>query len=854
MPRRFSIFAVSLSLVLLALPAHAQKAGKAPAKPLPPPEKLGVRLGTVQVAPPPGLALFNKALVETQAGHYAEAERLYKQLLKMEPDAAAAWANLGLIVGRQDRITEATNYIEKAVRLSPETGAFWAQLSAYQLRGQKWDAARQSAQKALSLEPQNLLALATVGDTYFAQKRYKEAVPVLRKLRTLEGSNPTDHTEITLTLALAGSGKASEAVAIAQKRSARLPKDTNSQLLLGDMARRAGNIAVAQSAYKKAAALNPNSPGVLAGLSLTAAAQGDRATALKLVNTRLASDPRNPVLHFQKGYLIYTDTTRPNDERFGEAASAFHQAAVLDPKNALYRAYTGVALMMQGPFPGLRKDEQPPQDTPPFAAAEVMLQGALAIAPHDTLSRLTLASIAERRNQLDNAIAQYRAILVYAPNDRDALRGIAGVLYAQGKKTEAYQQMEEIARRLPKDTQALSELASWYIEDKRVDDARLAYKRVLQRNDRDVPARIALARTFEVDKKPTEAIAQYEAALAADPKSRDSALLLGSLLVEQKKVDEGIAVFRQFLDRVPDDNLVRYQLAQTLRDAKRYDEALPELQNLTLRKDDPNRSIYLLSAPRLLIEQKKYDEAARRLLQLSSEEPNNDEVRYLLADVYEKAGQPEKGEAILLEILNRPPDPTGKPAPLPARPRLLLAEMYERAQKWDDAAAQYEEVLRLNAMQTNALFALQRVREKQAKPDAAAQFLEGLALAGDKEPNLPAVGGVHQLYQENKSWDKWRAFTAQVLAKYPDNRNAIYLRARSLTEQAPDENARREAIALYEKIIKKDANDTEAQRNLARELEALGRKAEATAAYKALLKSQPTDTDAATALQRLGAK
>ncbi|MDX1932425.1 MAG: tetratricopeptide repeat protein [Capsulimonadales bacterium] len=842
------LLASSLLASAVGTPVRAQK--NAPGLP---PNAPAQNLGRFQVAPPPGLALFNRALEATKAGKYAEAERLYRKVVKDAPEAAAAWANLGLLVGRQERIKEAIEFLTRATRVSPETGAFWAQLSAFQLRGKQWKAAELSARKALARDAADLLAVANLSDALFQQRRYAEAAVILKKLSRMEGDPPTDHTEITLILALSGAGKAREALPLAQARSDRRPKDVQSFLLLGDTARRAGDIGTAEKAYRQASNLDPKHPGALAGISVTAAIRGDRTAALKLIDQRLAKEPFRAELYFQKGYIIYSDNTRPPEERLGIAEGAFRRAAALDPKNPQYLTYSGLVLMLRGPYPGLREDEEPPSGVPPYAMAENYLRGALTLNPKLTMARLALGSISEQRRKPAEAIAQYEAVLQYAPKDADAHRGIAGVHYAQGRKAKAYERMETIARLNPTDTQALSELASWYVADKRSDDAEKVYRRVLLRNPKDAPARLALGRMQEERKNLPGAATEYRAAVAGAPTDRNATLLLANVLQLQKKTADAIQVLREFLHRSPENNPIRWQLALLLKESGKTDEALAEMQQLTLKNDDPDRLTYLLSVPRLHLEAKRFDEAISTLLRLQTEHPKEDAIRYLLADAYERSDRKEKAEAVLREMVDRSADPTRRNAPPDPRPRLALAELYERSNAWDEAATLYEDVLRYETMNVTALFALSRVREKGNKPDAAVDFLTVLATANDREPSLPGVGAIHQLYLNQGKLDRYLEFTKALLAKYPENRNARYIRARSLTEGTPDENARREAASLYQAIVESNADDIEARRNLAKEWEALGRKDDAVGAYREILKKRATDTDALASLRRLGA-
>ena len=831
-------------------------------------EAKAVKLGTMQVQPPPGLALFNQALAATKAGKYAEAERLYKSLVRQQPDAAAAWANLALLQGRRGAYADAAKSMGKASQISPKTATFAAQQSSFALRAGQNKEAERAARKALTLEPKNVIALGNLGDLLFQQKRFAEAVPVLRTLRAVEGKQANPRTEIGLTLSLGASGQYAEALALARQRAQRLPREANAQLLHGDIARMAGNADEARIAYQKAATLAPDNPSAKAAMAYMAVQRGDRDETRRLIQERLKKTPNDPRLHFQMGYSFYGDDRISGAERFAKARIGFLRAATLEPKNPLYVTYTGIAAMMQGAeyFKEAESlgDDAAVQGKRTAAAerykeAESLLTGALTLNSKYTLARMGLANIAEQSQKYKEAETQYRAILAYAPKDKDARRSLAGLLYITKRHPEAFAEMETLAAQYPTDSQTLSELASWQYSDGKIAETQKTYERVLQRDPNNVPALIASGRLQENLGRWGAAQKYYADALQRDPKNATAALLRGQLLVEQKKPDEAIGVYRKTLDADPTSNVVRWQLALLLRDQKRFDESLAEMQAITLSKTDKNRVMYVLGAPRLLMEQQKYPEAVSELTRLRRENPDDREIGYTLAEAQEKAGLPDQAEKTLTELaaVSAPKAGTAEIAPPDARPLVAKAGLYERANKIEDAGIAYEDALRLDSSNVVALQGLSRVRQKQGKSEMASAFLEELALSDAATPSLAALGGARQLHLQTKTTKQFVEFTKRLIEKYPDNRDALYTRARILTEETadykPDDASREEAVALYDKILKKDFSDRNAQLKKAQQLETLGKKDDAMAAYRAVQKTDPNNSDANAAISRLTA-
>ena len=107
---------------------------------------------------------------------FAEAERLYRQILTRNPDNVSAmrlWARLGI---RQKQYSDAEVILKQAVELAPDFSQAWADLVTVQYEQQKLDDAIESAKKLIKLDarvPSGYLLLASA---YAAAGRYEEAL------------------------------------------------------------------------------------------------------------------------------------------------------------------------------------------------------------------------------------------------------------------------------------------------------------------------------------------------------------------------------------------------------------------------------------------------------------------------------------------------------------------------------------------------------------------------------------------------------------------------------------------------------------------------------------------------------
>ena len=64
--------------------------------------------------------IFNQALTAHQEGKLEEAERLYREILKVQPEHLDTNNNLGVILQHSGKLEEAEKYYRKAIELNPD--------------------------------------------------------------------------------------------------------------------------------------------------------------------------------------------------------------------------------------------------------------------------------------------------------------------------------------------------------------------------------------------------------------------------------------------------------------------------------------------------------------------------------------------------------------------------------------------------------------------------------------------------------------------------------------------------------------------------------------------------------------
>lgn len=288
------------------------------------------------------------------------------------------------------------------------------------------------------------------------------------------------------------------------------------------------------AAYRKSVAAKPDlfESNLNLGLALAATGQPDAeqflraATQLKPASGSAESSKR---AWMALGKFLVA--SKPE-----EAAAAFQQAALLDPKDPEPHLQAGSLLERQ----------QHP------AEAEKEYQEALAIDPQssDALAALTNFYMAQKR--FGDAEALLRKLVALHPNDAGAHLQLGRMLAIAGKNDEAAAEMEAGLKLDPADSKAERDLADLYADAKKYDQAQKLYGALLTSypNDADLHYGAGMALVHQklyaqaeqellraVQLKPDFGAAYGELAIAAD-ENKDYALAIKAVDMRAKYLPE----------------------------------------------------------------------------------------------------------------------------------------------------------------------------------------------------------------------------------------------------------------------------------------------------------------------------
>lgn len=244
---------------------------------------------------------------------------------------------------------------------------------------------------------------------------------------------------------------------------------------------------------------------------------------------------------------------------------------------------------------------------------------------------------------------------------------------------------------------------------------------------------------------------------------------------------------------------------------------------------NPDDKLFLESLLDLLVEAKRYQEAAK-LLEERTASSEDGELLRRLADMYTRLGEDQKAAATISKLLAAHPDDRA----------LLrrLADLHLKLQHYDQAAVALSRlalVAPTGEEKHTVLLQLADALEKAGKPDEAAKALKEASVLAPRDPEV-----FRRLYELRlKAGDEKDALKAleRASALAPGDRG-LRLALAEARYQAGDKAA---AAALLEDVLARQPDDMDALLRLSRIYQEIGDKAGLARTYQRLAKLRPED-------------
>lgn len=504
--------------------------------------------------------------------------------------------------GRSDLANKAIDEYRQAIEADPTSEYLTASLAELYARTGRIRDAVLEAQDILKKDPNNLEAHKLLGRIY---------------LRSLGDEPGTNGSESVLKLAIE---QYEEIIKLE-------PDSVDDHLLLGRLYGRNNDLQKAESEFKTALNLQPDSEEAVTALAFLYTSEGDSARAAEVLS-KVPDSSRSAKLYSVLGY------TYEQQKDYKKAIDAYRKAIALDRDNL--DAIRGLAQ-------NLMNDGQ----------TDAALEQYKIIAdanPEDPQTHLRIAEIYRKQGKFDLALDNLKQAQAAVPDSLEVPYNMAAIYQAQGRYDEAAQLLQDLVKKsekpdgkYSKDEQNnravfLERLGSVYRENNNNQQAIEAFRKMLTLGDDN--AERGYQQIIDTDREAKQWQAATDVAKEAVqklPNDRGLKMVYAAQLADMGQPDEGIQQVKSLLTGKADDREVYITLAQMYSRLKRWpeaEEALDKASQLSVKDEDKEYVEFLRGST--YERQKKYDQAEDVFRKVLASDPENAAVLnylgYMLAD------------------------------------------------------------------------------------------------------------------------------------------------------------------------------------------------------------------------------
>jgi predicted O-linked N-acetylglucosamine transferase (SPINDLY family) len=203
------------------------------------------------------------ALQHHQAGRLAEAEPLYRRVLRAQPNHVDALQLLGLILHQQGRTEQAIDHLRRALRVKPDYAEVHNNLGNMLMEQSKWDEAIASFREAIRVKPGYAQAYGNLANTLskfgvalLREGRPADAKACYEEVLRIQPNQAEAHNN--LGIAYKSLGQLNAAAACYQNALRCDPGHIESLYNLGNVLMDQGRIAEAQTSFEEAVRRRPD--------------------------------------------------------------------------------------------------------------------------------------------------------------------------------------------------------------------------------------------------------------------------------------------------------------------------------------------------------------------------------------------------------------------------------------------------------------------------------------------------------------------------------------------------------------------------------------------------------------------
>jgi tetratricopeptide (TPR) repeat protein len=432
-------------------------------------------------------------------------------------------------------------------------------------------------------------------------------------------------------------------------------------------------------------------------------------------------------------------------------------------------------------------------------------QAILRIAPDDPEAGLWLSRLYRAQNRPDDAEKVLRNVLQKSPDDGDALEQLSQLLIDEGRSQEAIALLAQVADQFASPG-VYDLLGDAYSQAKQYPKAEDAYKKAVDMDPDDPGHRHGLADTLLTENKFADALEQYRKLTQIEPGTAENYLRMSQLYRQLGKFSEAESSLMRAKQLAPGNLEILDNEALLYEDQGRYDDAVRVINDAITGMKDPSNGTPSAGALAILYEQlgdayrhaKNYPAALQAYADLAKQsDAAQKRAELLTIDTYRDSRDIDRAIAEARKALvSSPNDPslTGSLATLygdkgdaatatkilqgllkgadsDQQVYLDIAEVQEHGKKYADAelSAQKAEQMAHQAQdKQSAWYMLGAIYEREKKYDQASEeFQKVLDADPNNAPTLNYYG--YMLADRGVRLDDASAMIQKAVSQEPNN-------------------------------------------------------------------------------------
>jgi tetratricopeptide (TPR) repeat protein len=619
----------------------------------------------LQITPKDAQAHYLLALIAEQQQEFRPMVQRLLMAVDSDPGMVPARVKLGTLYFFGQAYEQAQEQADAAAALAPDDPNVRVLKARLLLQNKEQQAAIAELDSALATDPKLIDAIllraaaAALTDPAEGLRILDEAVERVDK----DKAKPLRQVRIAI---LAQQGRSEDVEQEFRALIGDYPQDEEFQYQLARFYASQGRVDDAEQVMRRVVTNAPEDDvSARLGLAQFLAQMRSPAAAEEALEAFVAENPNQPELRIALGRLYEATGNTAG------ALSVYEELGKRDPKSKQgLAARTRVAALR-------------------IAAGETdagreIISGVLADAPDHAEALLIRAGLRVRDQQFEDAVADVRTVLRKEPENARAMLLLARTHALMDDRVLAKDAYRRLLAMDAGNVEAPRELAALEAEDKNFEAAEDVLRQRIKVAPADVDAATRLVNLLQSQQAWGEA-EQEARRIAALPESKGiGEFLLARLYHAQNKNVDAAAAYRQALDKNPGLTLAVDGLAATLMDMGRRDEATALVSDYAQKNPDNLTAKYLQGG--LLARQGDKGAAARIFNEIVAARPDASMAWAALANLNSDDAD-ARIEAYKRGLAANPGN---------AELGLLLGTEYERARRYDEAIAHYQELLAVN--------------------------------------------------------------------------------------------------------------------------------------------------------------